>query len=77
MTKVIKNPEAFKKAKLIGSIKKAGASRGLAAKAASIVSKKVSKRSQIKSSEIKKLVVQALSKLNKKIAKKYRKYKKR
>lgn len=77
MTKVIKNQEAFKKAKLISSIKKAGASRGLAAKVASIVSKAVSKRSQIKSAEIKKLAVKALSKLNKKIAKKYGKYKKR
>lgn len=77
MTKVIKKPESFKKAKLISSIKKAGASRGIAAKAAAMVSKKILKRAQIKSTEIKKLVIKALNKLNKKIAKRYRKYKKR
>ncbi len=53
MTKVIKKPEAFKKAKLISSIKKAGASGGIAAKAAAMVSKNVLKRAQIKSTEIK------------------------
>lgn len=77
MTKVIKNPEAFSKSKLISSIKKAGASPSIAVKAAAVVSKKVLKRAQIKSAEIKKLVVKALTKLNKKIAKKYRRYKKR